>query len=509
MVAPVQKPIAEMSAEEKRFLTSCYGFTKGYLGLPVYDTPEPERVGECRDPETGELYYEVYRGDKQKAVLDEIDCHNARVSARTCNGAGKTSTIIAGAILWHMSVHPKSTVVYTTAVYRQLKNQLWPALQVHQPKFEAWDFKRGSMEITAPNRSRFIGFVTDDAGKAEGYHGNKNPLYDLELDDGPLMIIIDEGKSVSDPIFGAIDRCTYQRLLLASSPGFAEGEFHASQTKSGSPFARHVIRAADCPHVDHEKAAELIRKRGIDHPLVRSTIFGEFMADPEGSVIGLTVIERALGDAPQHQGAGRAAYCDYAAGGDENVIALREGNRVTLEKCWREKDTMAAVGMFIREFKRLNLSPEYIWGDNHGLGKVMIDALHESGWPIQRDECGREAYDPRSYANRSAEVWYEGGESLARREWIIPNDEELKAQLCGRKGKPDSKGRLKLESKEEMKRRGLASPDRADAMLGAMMAPVGRVRMSGSGSWDEAFQGADEDESREESLAQSLGIHAG
>jgi hypothetical protein len=73
-------------------------------------------------------------------------------------------------------------------------------------------------------------------------------------------------------------------------------------------------------------------------------------------------------------------------------------------------------------------------------------------------------------ANTGAAIWFEGRRQIERQQIILPNDnKELIAQLTSRLGWPDSKGRLQLESKKEMAGRNLPSPDRADAVLGAMM----------------------------------------
>jgi len=82
---------------------------------------------------------------------------------------------------------------------------------------------------------------------------------------------------------------------------------------------------------------------------------------------------------------------------------------------------------------------------------------------------GSAADKPEAYANKGAEIWFEARVKIEKGEIILPNDPELVAQLTSRRGWPDSKGRLQLESKADMRSRGLSSPDRADAVLGAMM----------------------------------------
>jgi len=164
-----------------------------------------------------------------------------------------------------------------------------------------------------------------------------------------------------------------------------------------------------------------------------------------------------------------AAFCDFAAGGDENVLAVRRGNKVGIVAAWRERDTMKAVGRFIQLFREQKLSGQDIAADEGGLGIVMCDRLAESGWHVQRVNNGASADNADAYANKAAEIWFEGRTQIERQQIILPNDRELIAQLTSRLGWPDSKGRLQLESKDKMRSRGLSSPDRADAVLGAIM----------------------------------------
>jgi phage terminase large subunit len=326
-----------------------------------------------------------------------------------------------------------------------------------------------------------VGFTTREGGHFEGWHGNPDDLYKLFEHDGPLMIIVDEAKSVQRPIFDAIERCTYQHLALVSSAGEPEGEFYESQTKASASYtARFKIPASLCPHADHAKNRDLIARRGLQDVLVRSKVFAEFMIDASGSIIARSAIESLRSNPPQERtyGQDRVVFCDFAAGGDENTIADRRGNRVRLAAAWRDTDTMRAVGQFILEFRNLGLRPEQagmIYGDNDGLGRVMIDRLHEMGWRIQRWSNGAAAERADEYKNRGAEMWYEGAKKIERRDVILEVDDLTAGQLASRKGGPSSDGRLQVEAKEALKSRMGFSPDRAEVILGAIIAHGGAV----------------------------------
>ena len=129
---------------------------------------------------------------------------------------------------------------------------------------------------------------------------------------------------------------------------------------------------------------------------------------------------------------------------------------------------MKSVGRFAQLFREHGLEAHQITGDDGGLGRPMIDRLSENGWQIRRLNFGSPARLADGFANIGAEIWYEGRTLIEQGKVILPNDKELVAQLTSRKGWPDSKGRLKLEAKEELRGRNLPSPDRAEAVLGAL-----------------------------------------
>jgi hypothetical protein len=159
------------------------------------------------------------------------------------------------------------------------------------------------------------------------------------------------------------------------------------------------------------------------------------------------------------------AFIDWAGGGDETVIAIRRGNVIEPLIGWKDSDTMRSVGKAIIELKKANLRPNDVWADDGGLGKPMNDRMREQGWAIKRVNFGARAYSD-NYVNRSSEIWWETARQIERAEVILPTDEILDAQLCSRKAKIASSGKLGLESKDEMRRRGVCSPDRGDAVCG-------------------------------------------
>lgn len=412
------------------------GFAEGFLGLSLYNW--------------------------QRRELSHLEIQGTQISTVCCNEAGKTSFLAAPGIMYVLSCFKNAQAVVTSGSWRQVRDQLFPNLKRFKNRYPGWEFHDTS--VIGANGSRCTGFSTDDAGLFEGYHigpeGHR---------ENPLLIIVDEAKSVQREIFEAIDRCRPTWLWLMSSPGPAEGVFYESQTKHRHLYQCSKVTIADCPHILQSAIDKIIAKYGINHPFVRSSLYAEFSGEGElGVVCSLNKYNACRERKLAWMHGERHAFLDFAAGGDENVIALRRGNKVTLEKCWVERDTMKACGEFIREFRRLGLKAVEITGDDDGLGKVMLDRLAELGWVVNRAKANDPAVDSKAYYNRSAEIWYQGADAIDKKEIILPDDEILASQLTTRKWRMFSDARLQLESKKEMKKRGLGSPDRADAVLGCM-----------------------------------------
>jgi hypothetical protein len=399
--------------------------------------------------------------DWQRKVLRDLEAKDCRVALRAANGSGKTSTVISAILIWHALVFPRSIAVTTAGVFRQVESQLWPSLRNHIAKLGgAWEVTSGEIRYLHPNgnTSRIIGYSATDPGRAEGWHAEDHEYH-------PLLMVVDEAKTVADPLFEAISRCQPTRLLIASSPGGTSGAFYRAFTKEANMWSKHAVTAFDCPHITQKQIDEITQRYGEKHPLTRSMIYGEFVdIGAESLVINLNQLQNCYNAPPRFKPGVRIAGVDFAAGGDQNVICISDGNKILPMIAWREKDTMAAVGRFIVEFKKAGLEASNIYADASGMGMVMCDALAESGWVVNRVNFGAAAYDNNAYTNRSAEMWYGMAKKIEDAEIILPEDEDLTAQLTCRRTITNSKGKLGVESKDSMRARGIASPDRADAL---------------------------------------------
>jgi hypothetical protein len=258
----------------------------------------------------------------------------------------------------------------------------------------------------------------------------------------------------------------------------------------------------------------MLETYGELHPLVRSSIYGEFMdlAEGESFVVPFEPLRKMMANPPgarisRHE---YAAFCDFAQGRDENVLAIRSGNKLIDLIGWHDTNAISIVGRFLLEFRKAGLRAEQIWGDAGGLGLPMCDMLRDAGWPINRFSFGAKASDEDHYVSRGAEVWHSFAQRVARGELVLLNDPTLVGQLTSRKSTLDARGRLGIEKKDDMAARGVKSPDRADAVIGAFShgvmnfaAYVGRKQ----DPWeklDEAYDGFERSKLRDRGLERQL-----
>lgn len=400
---------------------------------------------------------------KQKDVLESV-FRDKKCVFRAANGVGKTSMVLVVAILYAIEIL-NAQVISTSATYRQVTSQLMPCLKKYQHLYPGWEFLENA--ISVKGEKRYIGFSADSEGTFQGYH---------EYPGKPLLIIVDEAAGINDSIFRAIDRCQPTYYLVTGSPLSPEGEFYNLETKPEmyKYFSHIVLTQPECPWIKKENIDMMITKWGDQHPLVLSSVYAQFSLDSDNAIIRLSALEKCINEpcALDELDFTRRVFIDVAAGGDQNVIALRHSNKVFIVKKWRNKDTMSAAGEILIELQklkqRIGLRDSEVAIDVDGLGIGIANRLQELGWNNLYMFHGNSPPKNENYLNTIAEVWIDGCKMIEDCKIIIPNDPELKAQLLARHMKIHSNGKMKLETKEDMRSRGVSSPDVADAVLGCM-----------------------------------------
>ena len=163
-------------------------------------------------------------------------------------------------------------------------------------------------------------------------------------------------------------------------------------------------------------------------------------------------------------------------GADATVIAVRQGRDIIAISRYKGDDTMETVGRIIEAIE--DYKPALVNIDEGGLGAGVVDRLKEQRYKVKGVNFANKAKNPMMYGNKRAEMWGD------MRDWLksaaIPMDRYLKSDFISPLMKPDSKGSIYLESKKDMKARGLASPDAADAIALTFAFPVAHRESKGT-----------------------------
>lgn len=197
-----------------------------------------------------------------------------------------------------------------------------------------------------------------------------------------------------------------------------------------------------------------------------------FQTSGENSLIRPEIILRARkGKASEH--GPLLIGVDPARFGDDRTSIIRRQGRVAHKlESHHKLDTMAVAGMVARII--LAEQPARVFVDVGGLGAGVVDRLRELGYEhiIEAVNFGERAIEADKYRNKRAECWGLMRDWLEESPVQIPDLDSLHADLMAPGYKFDSNSRLQIEDKDSIKRRGLASPDEADALALTFASPV-------------------------------------
>lgn len=195
-------------------------------------------------------------------------------------------------------------------------------------------------------------------------------------------------------------------------------------------------------------------------------------SDVEAFIKPELVMKARQGKVTEPYGALVAGVDPARFGEDRTAIIRRRGRRVYGEEYHDNVDLMQTTGYVVRLIEEEKVKRVFI--DVGGLGAGIVDRLRELGYgaSITAVNSGESPMDKERYKNKRAEMWAKMREWLEDQPCEIPDSNALHADLCGPSFSYDSNTRLQLEKKEDMKKRGIRSPDGGDALALTFAAPV-------------------------------------
>ena len=153
-------------------------------------------------------------------------------------------------------------------------------------------------------------------------------------------------------------------------------------------------------------------------------------------------------------------------GSASSVLCKRQGRKILAIESWRGLDLMQLTGAIVAEFEgcQPRTEPVQICVDSIGVGGGVCDRFRELQLPAVGINTAESPSLRTTYTYLRAELWFKLKSWLESRDCNIPKDDKLLAELVAVKYKFTSSGKLQIESKDDMRRRGMASPDAADAV---------------------------------------------
>ncbi|QAS52389.1 DEAD/DEAH box helicase family protein [Halobacillus litoralis] len=415
----------------------------------------------------------------QSAILRDLAGH-PMVTVRSGQGIGKTG-IEAVAAIWFLTCRPNPRVVCTAPTRQQLNDVLWAEiakwLETSKVK-KLLKWTKTKVYMAGYEKRWFATART--ATKPENMQG---------FHEDYMLFIADEASGIDDKIMEAIFGTlsgNENKLLMCGNPTRTSGFFYDSHHKDRSNYKAHRVSSRDSERTSKKNIAMLERKYGRDSDVVRVRVDGEFPRSEPDTFIYLELAEKAAArDVYEEDENQDLIVPDQAEveigvdvarfGDDETTIVPRIGNHVPYFNWYNKQDTMVTTGNVIqvaRDMMRTYGRPRCtVKVDDDGVGGAVTDRLREvvreEGLHIKVVDChnGGVANDKDHYDNWGTESWANIRDLLQADAIKIPNDEDMIGQLTTRKYTVTSKGKIKLESKDEMKRRGVKSPDRADALV--------------------------------------------
>jgi phage terminase large subunit len=394
-----------------------------------------------------------------------------KLSIRSGHGVGK-STFMAWCILWFLTCYFPCKVPATAPTGHQLDDVLWAELakwhRVMRERMPAlggeFEWSAGAFKLKSNPSESFAVARTSRPERPEalqGFHSEN------------ILFVIDEASGVADNVFEVAEGALSTEgafAVMAANPTRQSGYFFDSHHKMRSSWGLIHVNGENCKRVSREYVANMAKKYGTQSSIYAVRVRGDFAAAVDG-VIPLELCESAkIRDVAMNDMAPIIWGLDVARFGDDSTaLAKRQGNH-QLEKCreWYGKDTMQTVGLIKAEWDATPTPyrPASINVDVIGIGAGVVDRLKELNLPVHGCNVAESAAvnaGDAQYSRLRDELWFKCREWLARLDCKLLDDDDLIGELTTPKFTILSNGLIKVESKQEMKDRGVKSPNLADA----------------------------------------------
>ena len=398
----------------------------------------------------------------QADFMEHVAKGERRISVRAGHGVGK-STACAWLLIWHMLTRLPQKAVCTAPTAGQLFDALFSEVKhwcnkLPEPLRETIEVFTDRIVQRGAPESSFISARTSSAERPEALAG---------VHSEHVLLICDEASAIPEAVFesaaGSMSGHAATTVLIGN-PTRNTGLFFKTHHQLSSDWKTMHVSCLDNRLVSKDFIKQISTTYGDSSNAFRVRVLGEFALKDDDSLIPAELVDAAMDRDVVLNPAEPIYYgIDVARFGDDRtVICKRQGNVVLGFKHWSGEDLMGTVGRIVHEAGMDN--PEEIMVDSIGLGGGVADRLRELGLNVRDVNVSESVALNQQAARLRDELWISAKEWLETRAVKLPKDDELRQELIGPTYSFTSNGKIKVEGKSEMKRRGLRSPDLADAL---------------------------------------------
>lgn len=427
--------------------------------------------------------------DPEQAKILQSVADNQLTTVRSGHGVGK-SAVEAWVVIWFMLTRPFPKIPCTAPTQHQLFDILWAEVSKwirNNPTLSellVWTKEKLYMK-QYPEEWFAVARTASKPDALQGFHADD------------VLYIIDEASGVDDkifePVLGALST-PGARLLMCGNPTQLKGFFYDSHHKNRASYKTFHIDGRNSERVSPEFVQTIINMYGENSDVFRVRVAGDFPLAEDDTYIPLPLIEKSISTefSPRKHPNQIHIGCDVARfGDDKTVICYRIDEKVEFYKKRRGQDTMRTADLILQLgnelVKRYNLNPDEndpipVKVDDGGVGGGVVDRLRQVKRNNPELYWWLEVY-PVMFGQKISHKYYDDSTTYMMSiiknllqahdndghpkpiELILPNDDNLVGQISGRKYSMTDRGKIKIESKDTMKKRGLPSPDEADSVL--------------------------------------------
>jgi hypothetical protein len=397
-----------------------------------------------------------------KAIRDGAGLEEAiQIAIASGHGIGKTA-FVAWIILWFISTRDFPQIVVTSNTANQLSAKTWRELA----KWHRLAINKHWFEWTATKfyhkqypDTWFASAIPWSINNSEAFAGTHEKH---------VLMLYDEASGIHDQIWevseGAMTTAGAMWLVFGN-PTKNTGRFRECFGKLKHRWITRQIDSREARKASLTQIQKWIDDYGEDSDFVRVRVRGVFPRAGSNQFIGSDIIETCRKyKAEGYEGLEKLLAVDVARfGDDQSVTKRRQGRKVWPAKKYRGLDTMSLASKVVEEIDEYQ--PDAIFIDGVGVGAGVVDRvkqLRPSAVVIEVN-AGSKPNDTEKYFNKGAEMWGLMRDFL-KAGAELPDDNELLEELQAREYGFSPKQQIQLEKKDDMKARGLSSPDVADAL---------------------------------------------